>query len=355
MTKIKFWRAVFSLLALGTGLFFFFHVWNVLIPFILGVTIAYLIHPLVDRFVALGLRRDRTVIVLYAFLLGLVVMLGFLIIPPLLHEANSALSDLPAYAARLNALNDRWGAELSQLFQRYMGKKAHPIVLPFRVDHLLEGWVTELPGNILGFANAGLWIFIIPFVCFFALAQGKQWLDNLFDWTPSEYVENLLGLIAEVNATLGGYVRGQLLDSMCVGLLTMFGLWILGFNQAVLMGVLAAFLNPVPFLAPLVIGGLSFLLAYMQGMSGTALFGIFCLFVLVRLCDDFFFTPFIVGQSVRLHPLLMLFAILAGVEMGGFLGLVFAVPVAAIIKVVLSIMLRSRRERIVFENHHIVS
>jgi predicted PurR-regulated permease PerM len=161
--------------------------------------------------------------------------------------------------------------------------------------------------------------------------------------------------MAEINATLGAYIRGQLLDAMCVGLMTMGGLWILGFNQAVLLGVLCGFLNPIPFLAPIVGGSLALLIAYFQGMSFAALFGIFWLFVLIRLCDDFFFTPFVVGQSVKLHPVVMLFAILAGVEVGGFMGLVFAVPLAAILKVVLAVAFHNRQQNLILQQNHIVS
>ena len=342
-------------MALAFALIFVAQVWVVIVPFILGIVAAYLIQPLVDRFVAMGLRRDRTVLVLYATLLVTVVVLGFLIVPILISEANASLQSLPEYAAKFNALNDGVSAELNKGLARFMGHRAHPVTLPFRADILAERFVSTLPENISSVAHLGLWIFIIPFVCYFALAQGKEWITLLFNWTPSDYVENLLGLLAEVNATLGGYIRGQIMDALCVGTLTMAGLWMLGFDQAVLLGVLAGFLNPVPFLAPIVAGGLTLLIAYFHGMGVSSLIGIVCLFGLVRLCDDFLFTPFIVGQSVRLHPVVMLFAILAGVEVGGFLGLVFAIPVAAVLKVIFSAVLNSRRQNLVLGPNHIVS
>ncbi len=355
MNEMKFWRAVFSILGLGVALYFFFLVASVMVPFLLGLVAAYMVHPLVERMVSIGMRRDRTVLVLYVGLLAVVVAVGFLLVPSLVHEANVSLQSLPAYAAKFNTLNDTITAELNKIVMRVAGKRAHAVALPFHADALVEKFVTTLPENISSVAHAGLWIVIIPFVCYFALAQGKEWMNGLFNITPSAYVENLLGLIAEVNATLGGYIRGQLLDAMCIGLMTMTGLWILGFEQAVLMGVLCGFLNPVPFLAPLIGGSLTLLIAYFQGMPMSALFGILCLFVLIRLCDDFIFTPFIVGQSVKLHPVVMLFAILAGVEVGGFLGLVFAVPTAAIVKVVLSIIVSNRQENLALGQNHVVS
>lgn len=354
MKSISFGRAVFSILGLALALLFVFHVWSILIPFLLGLVLAYLVQPLVDRFVAMGLRRDRTVMVFYALLLVLVVTAGFLIVPSVISEANTSLRSLPTYAAKFNMLNDELSAEINKLLARLFGVKARPIALPFRPDALAERLVTAIPENISSVAHLGMWIFIIPFVAYFALAEGKNWLNTLFNLTPSEHVENLLGLMAEVNATLGGYARGQLLDATCVGAMTTFGLWLLGFDQALLMGLFTGLLNPVPFLAPIVGGGLTLLVGYFQGMPAASLFGIFFLFALVRLCDDFIFTPFIVGQSVKLHPVIMLFAILAGVEVGGFLGLVFAVPAAAVLKVVLSAVLSTSRENVVISQDHIV-
>lgn len=354
MRTVVFWRAVFSVLALALAVAFIFQVWAVLVPFALGLMAAYLVHPLVDRFVAMGLRRDRTVLVLYVALVSVVMALGILLIPNLISEANKSLQSLPEYASKFNALNDNLSAELNKWLVRFKGHSAKTVVLPFRADVLVDRFVASIPENISSVAHIGMWIFIIPFVCYFALAQGKAWIKQLFDLTPSAYVENLLGLMAEVDATLGGYIRGQLLDALCVGTLTMAGLWFLGFDQSILIGLLVGFLNPVPFLAPIVGGSITLLMGYFQGMSASALIGIFILFVFVRLCDDFVFTPFIVGQSVQLHPVVMLFAILAGVEVGGFLGLVFAVPAAAVLKVILSAVVSDRRESALLGSGHIV-
>ncbi len=355
MREVRIGRGIFFAVALALTFYLLARVWNVLIPFVLGLVAAYMVQPLVDRFVSLGLRRDRTVLVLYVSLLAAVIGAGCFLIPNLIREANASLQSLPEYAARFNTINDKASAAINKTFVHLLGKKAHPMSLPFHADALAERFVTSLPENISSVAHFGLWIFIIPFVCYFALANGKEWMNTLFNLTPSDHVENLLGVVAEVNATLGAYIRGQLLDAMCVGLLTMAGLWAIGFDQAILFGILCGFLNPIPFLAPIVGGSLALLMAYFQGMPASSIVGIFFLFIIVRLCDDFIFVPFIVGQSVKLHPVIIMFAILAGVELGGFLGLVFAIPVTAVLKVVLSILLKDRRKNIFLVQHHIAS
>jgi len=355
MSEIRFWRGVVSILAVALVLVFLFSVWDVLLPFIFGLVIAYLFHPLVDRFVAMGLRRDRVVAVLYVLLLIGGIGLGSWMLPRLYREANLALSSLPSYASVLNEIIDNSNLKIQQALSRFLGGNAANIVVPFRAEDLVQTLFSSIPGSLLNFAHFGLWVFIIPIVSFFALGQGKRWINHLFQLTPSQYVESLLGLMAEINATLGGYVRGLFLESAFVGFLTMAGLLAMDIKGAILLGFVTGVLNVVPFLA-LIIGGVVAIIAgYVQTQSWAVVLMILTLFLVVRLVDDIFIIPFVIGSQVSLHPIVTLFAILAGVELGGFVGLVFAIPAAAVVKVVLTIILRNRSENFLPSSGHVYS
>jgi len=355
MNEIRFWRGVVSILAVAVVLAFLFTVWDVLLPFMFGLVVAYLFHPVIDRFVAMGLRRDRVVAVFYVLLIIGGIGLGSWLLPRLYREANLALSNLPSYSGVLNEIIDNTNLKIQEVLSRFFGVESENIVLPFRAEDLIKTLFSSLPGNILNFAHFGLWIFIIPLVSFFALGQGKRWINHLFQITPSQYVENLLGLLAEINATLGGYMRGLFLESTCVGFLTMAGLLIMDIKGAVLLGIMTGLLNVVPFLA-LVIGGVIAVIAgYVQTQSWAVALVILALFLGVRLVDDIFIIPIVIGGQVSLHPMVTLFAILAGLELGGFVGLVFAIPAAAVVKVVLTIFLRSKNENFLPANGHVYS
>lgn len=353
MSEIRFWRAVGSLLALALVIVFVIAVWQILVLFLLGFVLAYLVSPLVDRFVAIGLRRGRTVIVLYLLLLGATAAVGSVVVPSFYREAHALADQIPKYTAALDQVVEHLNDLGRESLGHVLGAKAASFSLPFRTEQFVESLVKSLPGNLLEFAYTGVLILIIPFVSFFALGQSQHWIDALFAWVPADRVESLLGFLAEINATLGGYIRGQALDALCVGLLTMGGLALLGFDGAVMMGCLTGFLNLVPFMAPLVGGSIALFAGYFQGLSFPTLVGILLLFALVRLMDDFVLTPFVVGNRVRLHPVATLFAILAGFHVAGFLGLVFAVPIAAIIKVIAATALSDGRETFVVEDRHL--
>ncbi len=351
MREIRFWRGLLTVLIILGALAFLGIIWRILLPFIFGCVIAYLVNPLVDRFVSMGYKRNRIVLILYLLLLGTGITLCVTLIPPLIQDANAAMKEVPTYAATFDKLIANINLDLQRLLKPVLRSKAQVLVVPFSAAKFIESLVIQMPENILNFAHAGLWIIIIPFVSFFALSHGPRWINSIFDMTPSEYVESLLGIMAELNATLGGYIRGMILESFCVGFITIIGLWCMGVNGAVLLGVITGFVNFVPFMAPLVGGGLALLTAWVQFKSASVLFGVFLLYAGVRILDDFVLIPFIVGSSVHLHPVVMVFAVLAGVELGGFIGLVFAIPAAVIIKVLLSVAVQHRKEQLMYRQH----
>jgi len=255
MQEIRFWRAVMMLFIIGLILTFLFHVFSVIIPFFIGIVIAYLVHPLVDKFTALGWRRDVVVIVLYLILLVSAVVSISILWPKLYSEANIAMQEAPSYAKALDSLMESINQKISALTAKLFGGHGMNFSIPMKASQFLEDMFYKLPSKIIGMAHAGIWIILIPFVSFFALSHGKKWIDGIFALTPSEHVEGLLGIFAELNATLGAYVRGILLESMCVGFITMIGLAAMGVEGAVLIGLVTGCVNFIPFMAPWIGGG----------------------------------------------------------------------------------------------------
>ncbi len=355
MTPVRFWKSVLSLIAPALAISVLFRVWPVLIPFFIGFAIAYLVQPLLVRFEARGFRRDRIVIVLYATLVLSAALLAVIFLPVVVREARQIAEDVPRYSAAFDQMVGRFNTEVIGKLQTLVGRRAEAFRIPVRADQVLDHVLAVSPTKLLNYAHFGLWVIIIPFVAFFAMAQGKAWMNALFDLTPAPYVESLLGLFAEIDSTLGAYIRGQLMEGACVGLVTAAGLALFGFDGAVLFGIATAAMNMVPMMAPIAGGALALLLGYFQGLGTSSLIGIFFLFLLVRLLDDFIFIPFVLGSSVQLHPILILLSVLAGFEIGGFIGLVVAVPAAAVLKVILGIVFGERRLSLMLDERHIPS
>lgn len=346
---------IWSVVWCGVCIYALVNLWSVVFPFVLGLGLSYLLEPLVVSLVALGLRRDRIVAVLYVIFVALIVGLVWFLVPLFMKQVNGIIEDFPNYLRQANSAIDRFNSVAGARIHWLTGHSIKTQLLPYHLDQFLLSMVAALPTHLLDFAHVGLWVVIIPFVSFYGLADGTRWIDTIFNLTPSTYVESLLGLLSEVNTTLGGYIRGQLLDALCVGTVSTIGLWVLGVKQFVLIGVITGVLNPIPFLAPFVGASLAVFLGQAYGLPVGTLVGIVLLFVSIRLLDDFVFIPFIVGHSVQLHPAVMLFAVLAGFECGGIIGLIFAIPVAAVIKVALSIALDQREKNILTSINSVIS
>lgn len=178
------------------------------------------------------------------------------------------------------------------------------------------------------------YLVIVPFVTFFFLREGGNILHGLIEWVPNAYFELVLNLIHQVNGQIGGYIRGQLLAVSVVATLAVVGLTLINVQYALVIGVLAGLANMIPYLGPL-IGIVTAAVVAVASGGGLALISkVVVVFLIIQLIDNILIQPTIIAKSVNLHPLVVLFAVMVGNQLGGgIVGMLFAVPVAGILKV----------------------
>ena len=206
-------------------------------------------------------------------------------------------------------------------------------------NHYLQSITTtllkETPG-LIGQVLSGLTFFIIvPFVLFFFLGQGRTIKRAIIELVPNRYFELVLNLLYSIDRQLGGYVRGMVLSVMIVSLLSSIGLYFIGLEHFLLIGVLAGLANVIPYLGPaigIVAGIIATVLQY-STLSFGVVIPVIIVFAIVQLVDNVFIAPMVVGRSVNLHPLLVIFAVLVGSELFGAVGMLLAVPTTAVLKV----------------------
>jgi predicted PurR-regulated permease PerM len=175
---------------------------------------------------------------------------------------------------------------------------------------------------------------IIPFAIFFILKDGRKLKKNLFAMVPNKYFEMSLNLFHKVDLQLGGYLRGQFLDALIIGLLSIIALWILGVDYYVLIGIFAGLANMIPYVGPIsgmIVAGLVVL---MNGGSGHDIVWVVGAFAIIQLIDNILVQPLVLAKSVNLHPLVIIFAIITGSQFFGLIGMLVAIPVTGILKVI---------------------
>jgi len=309
---------------------------GVMLPFLAGLAVAYFLDPLADRLEALKVPRGAAaaLVITVFFLVIAGVVLAFL---PILQSQIVAIShSLPKTLAGLRPwLNDTLQT-LSDSFGQNVAGDVDSMLAAFS-DELLAR-VKHGAGSILksSFAvfNILSLMLISPVVAFYLLRDWDLLVAKVDSWLPPAGSDVVRGLAHNVDTVLAGFVRGQLIVSTIMGILYAIGWSAVGLDFAILLGVLAGVMSIVLFVGALFAAAVAVAMGIGQwGMDPLQLGLVASVFLVVQVIEGSFLTPKLIGERVGLHPVWVLFAVFAGGEVMGFVGVLIAVPAAAAIAV----------------------
>lgn len=323
-----------ALVFLGVCLYGAYLVRSALTPFVLAAAFAYVLNPLVTYFEAKGLRRSHLVATGYVLALGL----GFAAYSGVkaiaVEQVENLIANAPTYGRQLRTLVSVQQAKLAR--ELPVPPKIAEQALDSAVGAGLER-VQSLPTQALGLVPFLAHALLVPFIGFFFLLDGPGGFDGLIQTTPSRYVEQAIHLMGEIDTSLGNYLRGILIVALAIGLASFAGLFLLGVDNAFAIAALAGVSSFVPYLGVVVgllVGGG---MAWYQFGTIMAFLKVCALFLGIRVADELFLQPIISRTSLHLHPMANLLALIVGGEVFGFLGLVFAIPAACILKALVQV------------------
>ena len=295
----------------------------------MAAVLAYLFNPLVRFFEVRGLRRRPVVVILYVSVMTVIVLASYKLAWVAAYEAEEAARNMPLYVQKGSTIFANLRGSLNSNLVDYVAE--HGRAWPQNI-------LNRMPSFALGILPILEIIFLVPFIGFFLIQEGPKFRDHILGWVPSRYVEMVLGLMVEIDNSLGKYVRGLLLEAGCVGLLAFVGFWLIGLDYALQIAMVVGLANVVPYVGPvmgIVLGGG---VALFQWGS---VFGVVKVMMVcggVRLLENWFIQPAVMRSSVHLHPAFVVFALMSGAKLFGFWGLLFAVPVACMVKVLLEVL-----------------
>lgn len=331
---IKRWPLVLAVFAVAC--LFFYLLQPILLPFVLGAVIGYLGDPLVDRVEARGGSRTLGVVLVFlAF--GLLLLVATLFaMPMLLQQLDILIQKIPAFYAWLRDSALPW----------MQSRVSIPSSRLPEIDwsgQLLENWqslgkasakaVGQITGSGLGML---LWlanIVLVPVVAFYFMRDWDNMVRKLLGLLPKAWQSGTRTLAAEADEVLGAFLRGQFVVMCALGVLYSSGLWIVGVQAALLLGLLAGLASIVPYLGFVVGITASMIVAYVQFQEFSILLWVLLVFGVGQLVESLFLTPVLVGDRIGLHPVAVIFALMAGGQLAGFLGVLVALPVAAVVMV----------------------
>ena len=312
---------------------------DIVFPFAVAALLAYLLSPLVGRMQSAGVRRSVAVTMLFLCFVAVLGVSLYLILPPLVDETISFNRNLPAYVTSTKyAAMDVQG----KIERRYPLIRERRLIDRgvARLQDLMQEEIGKIPAFIMGLFSLFSLLVLIPVLTLFMLISGDDLLDNIVELMPARYVETVLAMFYEADLVLGRFIRGQIIETAAVGMMTISGLLVLDVNYAVLIGVIAGFANMVPYLGPAVGLILAVIVAAIQYQSAVMMVKVIIMFAVIQFIDGHAIQPIVIGGGVNLSPVAMIFSLMVGAKLFGIMGMIFAVPTAAVLKVIGGILLR---------------
>lgn len=319
-----------------------------LAPFVLGLILAYVADPVVDRLERQGVSRTWGAVTVLG-LAGLLLVLSlFLVIPLVLEQGRQFLDDLPEmlaglqrwYEAQVQALADSPLPLIREIqFERALEIDSRDVMafISEQIRSLQPSWGAAIGlgrGVQTAFTILG-YIVLTPVLTFYLLRDFhniERWVGRL---VPRDHRKRTLSFLDTYDQLLGEYLRGQLLVALFVGLATGIGFWIVGFPNAVLLGVIAGAFNIVPYLGLVVSLIPALFIALVTVPIWVSLLKVAGVFLVVQAVDGYFLSPKIVGDRVGLHAVWVMLAIIGFGSFFGLTGLLLAIPLAVLIKLLI--------------------
>jgi predicted PurR-regulated permease PerM len=328
------------ILFLGCCLFLY-SVRAIFAPFLVAAFIAYLISPFVTRIQSFGYRRYVGVVTAVAVLVSILAGILIIVIPILIKELEKFQFNADHYYLYfLNYLEVMWG-KVEAAFPILEQYDVSNAVISESKDFLVHV-SQKIPNYLANVFSVFSIMFLIPMLVFSMLLRGDKDLKSLVSLLPSNYTETILSIVYQIDAIFGGYIRGQIVEAFFVGIMSSLALSLLGVNFALIIGVIAGIANLVPCLGPAVGLSLAVIVGAVQYQTLAIVVKIVVVYAVIKVLDDNFIQPLVVGYNVKLGSISMVFAMLAGGNIFGFLGVIFAVPVAAIFKAIFIMIVKKR-------------
>ncbi|EHM8223634.1 TPA: AI-2E family transporter [Listeria monocytogenes] len=306
-------------------------------PIILAGISYYLFNPIIDWLEKHKWKRGWAIALLYLVIIGLLILLFSFVIPAVKDQIVSLFKSFPGYwdqitqkfdefsrSSLFDQLKDKLNTNMSDIMKTLSTKGTSVINSAISSIGSIVGTVTEVV----------LAIVTTPLVLFYLLKDGKKLPDFLLKMLPVNGRANTRQVLGEANHQISSYIRGQIIVSLCIGILLFIGYLIIGLPYALTLAIIAACTSIVPYLGPAIAITPAIIIAIVT--SPWLLIKLIIVWCVVQLLEGKFISPQVMGKTLKVHPITILFVILVAGNLFGVLGVIFAVPGYAVLKVIVT-------------------
>ena len=336
-------RVIVLLIGLIVASWLLYQIRTVLLLLVLSIFFCYLIAPivhLIEQPVYIGrydirLPRSIAIIVVYVLIGAVFFAVLQLVWPPLSQQVTQLAKDLPGYSNSAQSSVKKIFNDANSWMKHVKLPPQWQDAIFARVSDMASSvaeWLTESLAGALGYLQYLTWLVLLPVLSFFLFKDAASFEHNLLALLPNERLQKRAHwLLLDISGTLAAYIRAQITACLVVGTVMMVGLTLIGAPYPVVLGAIGGLLEFIPLVGPLLAACVIFLLTLTVSFKTALIVALFL--VILRMIEDYVIYPRIVGRGIKMHPIMVILAILAGAEIGGLIGIFLSIPAVGLVMV----------------------
>lgn len=302
-------------------------------PIIIALILYYLFNPVINFMERYNIKRVWGIVILFLAIIGLFTLVVNLLIPVVSAQFQRLVHDFPIYLNRVTSfINDMMHIPLLSDYSQQIEKAFQS--LQDKLPSLTNTFGSKIRTFAEVLVNITVAIVTVPFVLFFMLKDGFRFKQATIKVVPPKFRKDVHDLLDKMSERVGSYIQGQIIVSFCIGILLLIGYSIIGLDYALILASVAAVTSVVPYLGPTIAISPAIIIALMS--SPFMLVKLIIVWTLVQFIEGHFISPNVMGKTLQIHPLTIIFVLLCAGNLLGVVGVILGIPAYAILKVLVS-------------------
>lgn len=310
---------------------------TIILPVILSGVLYYLFNPMIDILERNKVKRVYSIIALFLLIIGIIAVVITSVIPVIRDQIQGLIENVPVYSQQVQVQFEKLiGSDFVNQFLNTV--QINPSELASKASEKLSAFINNAwtgVGSFVGVVTETvLAIATVPFILFYLLKDGRKLPQTILKMLPPMFRKETDRIMTEMNHQVSSYIRGQIIVSFCIGALLYIGYLIIGLDYSLTLAVIASFTSIVPYLGPVIAITPALIVATVT--SPVMLLKMVIVWTIVQLIEGKLISPQIMGKSLRVHPITIIFVILTAGNLFGVVGIILAVPGYAVLKVIVT-------------------
>lgn len=322
-------RVIFTFIVIVIGIYILCQLTDIMWPFVLGLFLAYLLNPLVCWLESKKITRKYAIAIIFFVIIGFFTLIIFVLLPALYMELNRLSAMLPKMLDNFNTYSENIKLNFLQAGLPREVIKLYDEKITY-AQGFATRWLVNFLNDVPGILVSLTYLILSPVLAIYFLADWRKITRSMIWLVPRKYRSSWRHLLNEINLIINNYIHSNIVDAVIVGIVIGTGAAILGTEYALIIGIICGITNVIPYFGP-VIGAVPSVILALSNSPSMAV-KILILILIVQQIDGNIINPKLMSDKVGLHPLTVVFCLLAGEKLAGLLGMIIAIPLTAILR-----------------------